>query len=345
MNAVPARHMRTTLMLGLLLLVQAALLVACGTEPTQRVLAPEVEPPALSRSGDDRHGDDDDDPRRSRFSGWSAPTNVGPPVNTPLAEQAPGLSKDGRTLYFACLACPGGFGGTDIWVSHRSSVDDEWGLPQNLGPAINTSANEAGPSLSLDGRRLYFNSNRPGGFGGNDLYVARRRNKRDDLGWRPAENLGATVNTPANDAGPHPFENEKTGRITLYFASDRAGTNDIYASVRQRNGVFGPPLLVAELSSPFTDQGIAIRGDGLEAVLASDRPGTLGMLDLWVSTRASTRHPWSTPVNLGAPINSAFIDAGPELSYDGTALYFHSAGRAGNVRISARGLVAEGLGE
>lgn len=331
MNPVPAHRMRAAPIFVLLALAGSALLVACGSEPAQRLLAPEAQPAALSRGGDDLDSDGGDGRRRPQFSDWSAPTNLGPPVNTPLAEQAPGISKDGLTLYFACLGCPGGFGGTDIWVSRRTSVHDAWGPPRNLGPAINTAANEAGPSLSLDGRRLYFNSNRAGGFGGNDLYVARRRNTRDDLGWRPAVNLGGTVNTPANEGGPHPFENERTGRVTLYFASDRAGSNDIYVSAVQRNGTFGPPALVTELSSPSTDQGIAIRGDGLEAVLASDRPGTLGALDLWVSSRASIRDPWSTPVNLGATINSAFIDAGPELSFDGTALYFHSAGRSGNV--------------
>jgi hypothetical protein len=57
--------------------------------------------------------------------------------------------------------------------------------------------------------------------------------------------------------------------------------------------------------------------------LDSNRPGTLGGMDLYVATRASTAEPWSTPVHLGA-INSTVLDARPALSFDGTELYFHS---------------------
>ena len=68
--------------------------------------------------------------------------------------------------------------------------------------------------------------------------------------------------------------------------------------------------------------------DGLEMFLASDRPGTFGMLDLWVSSRASTADQWSDPLNLGSVVNSSFIDAGPAISFDGRALYFQSAHRS-----------------
>jgi hypothetical protein len=263
----------------------------------------------------------------ARFSDWSAPVNVGPPVNTALIEQGPAISKDGLSLYFQC-SCPGGLGGIDIWVSQRATVDDPWGPPQNLGSSVNTADNDGGPSLSIDGHRLYFISNRPGGLGGNDLYVARRRDKHDDLGWQPAVHLGNVINSSSNEVAPQPFGDG------LYFASNRPGglgDNDIYASVLGPDETFGPATLVAELSSPFNDQAPAIRRDGREMFLASDRPGTVGLLDLWVSTRARTTEPWSTPQNLGPTINGAGPDAGGELSFNGTALYFHSAQRAGNV--------------
>ena len=120
------------------------------------------------------------------------------------------------------------------------------------------------------------------------------------------------------------------------------GANDIYASMLNEldeDGTFGPAVLVTELSSPFDDQGPAIRRDGLEIFLGSNRPGSIPpppglpsqVLDLWVATRARTSDPWSTPVNLGPVVNSAFTDAGPALSRDGTELYFQSAFRSGNV--------------
>jgi hypothetical protein len=100
-------------------------------------------------------------------------------------------------------------------------------------------------------------------------------------------------------------------------------------------------VLVEEVSTPFRDVGAAIRRDGLEMLLASNRPGTLGALDLWVATRSSTLDRWSEPVHLGASVNSAADEDGPALSFGGTALYF-SSNRAGtmgpaDLRVSTRG--------
>jgi hypothetical protein len=320
---------KKTCILKILPLVQIVVLAACGTDSPQRVLAPgnafDVTSPRVD------NGTDDGNPR---FSDWSSPSNVGPPVNSSFVEQGPAISKDGLSLYFQCMNCPGGVGGYDIWVSRRASVDAPWEAPQNLGANINTTSDEAGPSVSTDGHTLYFNSNRSGGFGANDLYIARRRDQRDDLGWESPVNLGSAVNTSSGEGAPQPFEDEATGTMTLYFNSDRpggAGAGDIYVSARLSDGSFGQPLLVGELSSSFADQGVAIRKDGLEVIFSSNRPGTMGQLDLWVSTRATTLDAWSTPVNLGPAINSTFIDAGADFSFKGTALYFHSPLRPGNV--------------
>lgn len=279
-----------------------------------------------------------------RFSDWSEPVNVGPPVNIAgFAAMNPFISKDGRSLYFACLDCPGGSGNNfDIFVSQRASVDDPWGPPQNLGPNVNTSATENAPALSPDELSLYFNSNRPGGAGGVDLWVSRRYNRRDDFAWQPPVNLGSGVNTSATDSGAGLFEDRETGTITLYFTSDRAGglgLDDIYASTMQPDGTFGPAALVVELSSASGEGAPAVRRDGLEMFLNSNRagsippaPGTTGQAtDLWVSTRSSTTEPWSAPVNLGAVVNSEFTDGGPAISSDGTTLYFYSPLRPENL--------------
>jgi hypothetical protein len=82
---------------------------------------------------------------------------------------------------------------------------------------------------------MYFHSNRAGGCGLADLYVARRHDKEDDFGWQPADNFGCVVNGPFNDNGPTYFEDETTGITTLYFTSTRPGGPgdfDIYASTR-----------------------------------------------------------------------------------------------------------------
>ena len=263
------------------------------------------------------------------YGPWGTPVNLGPVVNSPFDDNRPAISKDGLSLYITSDR-PGGSGGLDIWVSHRASVDDPWGPPQNLGPTVNSSLNDVAPTFSPDGHRLYFHSFRAGGCGLADLYVSRRHDTRDDFGWGPPEDLGCVVNTPYVNAGPTIFEDESTGITTLYFTvrNNPPGSDqgfDVYASTRIGDeGAFGAPVLVRELSSPFRDTRTAIRRDGLEIFLSSGRPGGVGSEDLWVSTRASTLDPWSTPVNLGAVVNTTAFDGGPALSFDGTTLYFHS---------------------
>jgi hypothetical protein len=281
-----------------------------------------------------------------QFSDWGTPVNLGPVVNSAFGDFFPCISKDALSLYFSSSRSdPNGFGGWDIDVSQRSSIKDPWGPPLNLGKTINSSANEGRPILSPDEHVLFFASNRTGGFGGNDIWASRRHDKRDDFGWQEPENLGSGVNTDANEASPNVFEDERTGVLTLYFDSNRLGGfgpftddaahngNDIYVSVPQSDGTFGPATLVTELSTSSVDrQPFVRRRDGMEIFFASDRPGSLSTaLDLWVSTRASTLDPWSTPVNLGPVVNSgnAFPsftgpDAGPALSFDGKTLYFQS---------------------
>jgi hypothetical protein len=301
--------MTTASKLGLL--VVALTLAACRTDST----GARVEASLLVA----------DDP--PQFSDWSAPVNVGPPVNTALSETDALISKDGLSLYFVSADRPGGQGGFDIWVSQRASTDDPWGDPLNLGPNVNSAANEAGPSLSRDGHRLFFHSGRPGGFGGNDLYVSRRHDKRDDLGWGPAANLGGLINSAAAETFPAHFEDDATEGTTLYFTSNRPGglgLDDVYASTLNQDGTFGSPTLVSELSSALNDRQTSIGREGLEMFLASDRPGGIGLQDLWVATRARTADPWSTPVNLGSVVNSASLDARPALSFKGTELYFQS---------------------
>jgi WD40-like Beta Propeller Repeat len=265
------------------------------------------------------------------FSDWSAPLNIGPPINTELAEMQPCLSKDGLSLYYVRTAAAGGFGGMDIWVSQRASVDEAWGPPQNLGAAINTPFNDFGPRLTLDGHRLFISSDRPG-LGGNDLFVSRRHNKRDDFGWRQPVNLGSPINTAASEIASAYFEDDVTGAITFYFASNRPGGlggDDIYVSTLLPDETFGIPVLVEELSTSSADLQPVISRDGRELFLSSSRPGTLGSLDLWVATRSSTTEPWSIPTNLGGVVNSTAMDARPAPSFDGTEMYFQS-NRSGN---------------
>ena len=260
------------------------------------------------------------------YSAWSPAVNLGAPVNSSALEGCPFIAKSELSLYVVSNR-PGGFGGQDIYVSQRDSVYDAWGPLQNLGPAINSNANELCPTLTIDGHHLLFVSDRPGGCGGQDLYVAKRHNKRDDFTWDEPQNLGCAVNSVRNDFTPSVFENDVTGQTILYFGSDRLGgigNVDIYSSVAAVDGLFESAELVSELSTPFIDERPNVRKDGLEIYFDSDRPGSLGSTDLWMSSRDSVETPWSAPINLGPAINMMFAEARPSLSFDGMTLYFHS---------------------
>lgn len=104
---------------------------------------------------------------------WGPPVEV-VELNAPGSSTArPQVSRDGRVIVFDSNR-EGGFGGPDIWLSSRANVNQPWPAPVNLGPDVNTAAVEARPWLSVDGKRLYFGSNRAGGEGNLDLYVSTR---------------------------------------------------------------------------------------------------------------------------------------------------------------------------
>jgi hypothetical protein len=257
---------------------------------------------------------------------------------------------------------PGGSGGSDLWVTERDSLDDCWLPPFNLGPIVNSAFGDFAPNLTTDGHWLYFHSNRPTWLtadgitvpscGGGDLYVSHRQDKRNDRGWETPVNLGCTINTLGFDqAGPLHFEDDATGIQFLYFTRRPIGASDllfdIYVSTCTADlatcntpNVWGPGIPVVALNSPFRDTRTAIRRrDGLEMILSSGRPGSLGSENLWVSTRATTQDQnWLPPVPIncdampGCPawdpegplVNSPAFDGAPALSWDGAELYFFS---------------------
>ena len=263
-----------------------------------------------------------------KFSDWSLPVNLGPLVNSAFNDFAPHISKNGLSLYFASTRPENAFGGEDIWVSQRPNRHASWGPPINLGPFINTPSNERSPALSRDGHFLFFATDRSGGLGGLDIWVSWRAHTHDDFAWQAPVNLGDVINTAAADAGPSFFESDDTGMPQLFMASNRLGGPglfDIYVSTMHGAG-FGPPMLLPELSTPLVDLTPTIRHDGLEIIIASNRPGTLGLFtDLWVATRQTVFDSWSEPAHLGPLVNTEFIEFFPSLSSDGRTLFFTSS--------------------
>lgn len=152
-------------------------------------------------------------------SGWSTPWAAGEPLGKAQHVGGATFTPDGNFMIFGAYRWEEGsedlvgFGRTDLYRAER--LRGEWGHIANLGPTINSSAWDSQPSLSPDGRRLYFASDREGGLGGADIYVS----SLTASGWTPAVNVGPAVNTAGDDLSPSIAPDGKA----LFFASNGRG--------------------------------------------------------------------------------------------------------------------------
>jgi hypothetical protein len=262
-----------------------------------------------------------------RYSEWSNPVNLGSAINSPYQDFAAILSKDGCSLYFSSDR-PGGFGATDLWVSQRTSKDEPWGPPINLGAVVNSAAPDSLPSLSRDGHVLFLSSTRPGGYGGQDIWMSWRADVHDDFSWEPPANLGPGVNSSFLEASGSYLDGDEDGVPRLFFSSNRpggTGAADIWVSELSAEGVFLPATVVPELSSPVADFVPSIRFDGLEIFMRRSSTAVSFDGDLWVSTRESVFDAWSVPVSVGAPVNSDAAEQHVHIAPDRETLLFSSS--------------------
>ena len=150
--------------------------------------------------------------------GWSTPEFLGAPVNTEADfENYPSVTRDG-TLYFMSWR-DDGLGKDDIYRARL--VDGEYQAPENVGAPVNTELSEIDPFIAADGSFLVYCSQRPGGFGGWDLYVSHRA---DDGTWGEPINLGPEVNSAGADLRPSVTPDGKH----FFFTSDRSGDGQTY---------------------------------------------------------------------------------------------------------------------
>jgi Tol biopolymer transport system component len=237
--------------------------------------------------------------------------NLGPPVDSAYRDMTPVLSPDGLELYFQSDR-PGGYGGVDIWVTRRASLQGPWGLPTNLGPQINSSTFDNPGSLSADGLTLYCHS-------GWDFYTATRATK--DAPWGPRVRLGPVVVPSASYRNGAPLVT--ADGLELFFLSNRPGGyggNDIWVSTRATTAdAWGTPVnLGPPVNGPAEDVDCWVSPDGLTLLLCSNRPGGFGGLDMWITTRAFRGSAWGSPTNLGPSINTIYSDFITAISPDGS---------------------------
>ncbi|MCB9246171.1 MAG: PD40 domain-containing protein [Flavobacteriales bacterium] len=206
---------------------------------------------------------------------WTNVKNLGKPINTEENEGAFSASADGKTLYFTSCSRRGGVGRCDIWISNFSG--GKWSEPVNPGKPLNTRDWESQPALSADGRALYFVSDRPGGFGGTDIWVS----YRTETGWGVPENLGERINTPDDEQFPfiHP------DGVTLYFSSyghPGMGKSDLYFSRKGQDGWSTPTNLGYPINTAKDEWNLIVNRTGETAYFSSDnREDGFGGMDIY----------------------------------------------------------------
>jgi ankyrin repeat protein/beta-lactamase regulating signal transducer with metallopeptidase domain/Tol biopolymer transport system component len=240
--------------------------------------------------------------RKTRTDPWAEPINLGPTVNSPAGDKAPCISADGLSLYFSSDR-PGGSGGLDLWVTTRQTRTVPWGEPVNLGPPVNSTADEHSPSISTDGLTLYFAEHtlrRPGGYGSGDIWVTTRKTKHDP--WDTPVNLGPTVNSSAWDQAPSISDDG----LTLYFDSEVSGGSDLWMTTRKTTSdPWGAPIKLSPVVNADWEANPDISRDGSTLYFASTRPGGVGGVDIWQATRVKSTPESRAQAQLAASLGNA----------------------------------------
>ena len=208
---------------------------------------------------------------------WGEPANLGSGINSPSFDGQAQISADDLSLFFVSDR-PGGSGNTDIWIiTQRTSElvpEGYWGTPTNLGSTVNSSASESFPCISADGLSLYFASNRPGGFGGQDLYVTRRETTADP--WDSPMNSGPRINSSSDEWGPRISADD----LSLFFSSTRPGGYrawDAYMATRTTvDDDWGEPVNLGPIINSSPTNGVAAASaDGAAAGAGASGLGLL----------------------------------------------------------------------
>lgn len=190
---------------------------------------------------------------------WQVAERLSDTINSEFNEGSACLAPDGKTLYFTRCHPRYGQGGCDIFRAIYDPASNTWGSVANLGRNINSRAWDSQPNISADGSKLFFVSNRKGGFGGTDIYVSFLR---PDSTWGPAKNLGPLINSPNQEVTPFFHEINQT----LYFSSTGHLTNfggyDIFKSRQLRNSWEHPRNVGPLVNTDRNEYYFSIDGGG-----------------------------------------------------------------------------------
>ncbi|MBX7202499.1 MAG: OmpA family protein [Bacteroidia bacterium] len=235
---------------------------------------------------------------------WSEPKSLGKPICSKYHESAASIAPNGRTIYFVSDR-PGGVGGRDIWLC-TANPEGKYQEVLNAGNSINSTADEEGVFIHPDGKTIYFSSDRPGGFGGFDLY----RSELNGKNWSPPVNMGPEFNTGADE---------------MYFVSNAAGNMYIISSAGKES--LGMQDIFVVYSVPANDS-VAMDGPalcllkGMVEEEGSKHPleATIEIVDNTTATSVGTYHSNSLSGNFLVSLPSGY-DYGIRVSAPGYLFY------------------------
>ncbi len=249
-----------------------------------------------------RKDDRTDDLFISNYAGnaWSEPKSISEKINTPDNEGTCSISADGKVFVFTYCAninMRRSYGSCDLYISYKTG--EEWSEPQNLGPNVNSPAKDTQPSLSADGKTLYFSSNRAGSLGGLDIWVSKLG---DDGKWLPAQNLGKNINTSGNEESPFIHANNKY----LYFSSNgypkmSYGGADLYQSELINQEWTSPNNLGYPVNNHENQVGLFVTTDGKRGYYTSES------VEMGTQNYAAVLKVFEMPAEIQPKIKSNFV--------------------------------------
>lgn len=230
---------------------------------------------------------------------WETAIPLEGKINTGYKEGGQQISPDGEWMVFTGKDYPEGFGSFDIYIAYLTN--NGWSERQNLGAAINTEYWESAPCLSPDKKYLYFASDRPGGYGGSDIYVSTRMANGK---WSLPQNLGSTINTGGDESCPFIHADNET----FYFNSnghEGFGGTDLFLSKKSTNGFLIPQNLGFPINTINDEGSLFVTADASTGYFASDRSDTKGGLDIYVIQLGTNIQPSTTSWVEGRVYDSA----------------------------------------
>ncbi len=278
--------------------------------------------------------------KKAGFGAWAVehpvpfnPVNLGPYVNTKYKDYWPSLTADEKTLIFTSqlptnMRTP--MGATqmqeDFFITYKND-DGTWSPSMNAGPPLNTEDNEGAQGISADGRFLFYTAcNRREDFGSCDIYYSEKIGNT----WSEPKNIGPPISTSYWESNPAPSSD---GRILFFASGGRPGSRggrDIYMCHKLANGTWSEPENMGDsINTPGNEYAPFIHPDGKTLYFSSDGWPGMGGQDIFYS-RLKNDGTWSTPKNIGYPINTYADDFGLIVNVKGNFAYY-SSNRKGTV--------------